>query len=380
MTRRLHLGLAVCAIAALVTGCEHNRIPEWGPETRLTDDGASSVLSYWGGGKCIAIDSEGRLHIVWSDNRNGQYEIFHKYREGEDWTRGRAISSSSGLDPSIAAGPSGRLLAGWYWFGYDVFFSEYDGEEWGKAMEPSDCTDENAVYPSVVYDGMDGRHMVWSQGWPADRIVYRRLEQEMQNPCSVVVRSTGHARFPCLVADDGGRIHMCWQDDRDGNTEIYYLRLDAAGCTLPERLTDDPDTSYLPCLGISAVGGLHLVWHDDRDGNNEVYYMYHDGLGWQDAVRLSPADGYGSGTPKIAVDSDDRAYVVWTDYRHGQTEIYFRESGPGGVEWYEEQRLSHDPSESIYPSVAVGGNGAVHVIWQDDRDLNKEIYYRQRRP
>ena len=81
-----------------------------------------------------------------------------------------------------------------------------------------------------------------------------------------------HAWYPSL-AWTGSEYGVSWRDDRNGNDEIYFARLNDTGTKLiPElRLTDDPGGSILPALVWN--GERHaVVWQDDRDGNTEIYF------------------------------------------------------------------------------------------------------------
>ena len=72
-------------------------------------------------------------------------------------------------------------------------------------------------------------------------------------------------------------MHVVWHDDRDGNDEIYYkLSLDGGvswGSDI--RLTSDPGLSYSPSVAVSSsphTADVHVVWEDNGDGNFEIYY------------------------------------------------------------------------------------------------------------
>src|SRR4030095_10519937 len=75
------------------------------------------------------------------------------------------------------------------------------------------------------------------------------------------------------IAASGDVLHVTWSDNRDGNNEIYYKRSTNAGVSwgTDTRLTVNSWNSALPCIAVS--GGIVLVsWNEDRDGNKEIYY------------------------------------------------------------------------------------------------------------
>ncbi|TES94445.1 MAG: T9SS type A sorting domain-containing protein [Candidatus Cloacimonadota bacterium] len=72
----------------------------------------------------------------------------------------------------------------------------------------------------------------------------------------------------------------------------------------------------------------------------------------------------------------DTVHVVWCDKRDGNSETYYKRSTDGGTVWETDTRLTDDPGNSEYSTIAVSGS-KVHVVWEDDRDGNLEIYYKR---
>ncbi|MEO7292522.1 MAG: T9SS type A sorting domain-containing protein, partial [Ginsengibacter sp.] len=70
------------------------------------------------------------------------------------------------------------------------------------------------------------------------------------------------------------------------------------------------------------------------------------------------------------------AHVVWQDNRNGNYEIYYKRSIDGGISWGTDTRLTSNTAFSYSPSVSVSAS-VVHVVWTDERDNNAEIYYKR---
>jgi len=147
------------------------------------------------------------------------------------------------------------------------------------------------------------------------------------------------------------------------------------------RLTVNPETSFtIPDNAdrcIAATGSVvHVVWMDTRDGNREIYYKRttDNGSSWGPDTRLTndPAE---QSFASVAVSGSD-VHVVWRDNRDSYWENYYKRSTDGGSTWDADTRLTDAPGGSGIPSVAAAGN-SVHVVWYDDRDGNLEIYYKQ---
>ena len=146
------------------------------------------------------------------------------------------------------------------------------------------------------------------------------------------------------------------------------------------RLTNDSADSYTSFNNarcIAADGNaVHVVWTDFRDGNYEIYYKRstNTGISWGADTRLTNNTAY-SEDPSLSV-SGSVVHVVWEDTRDGNSEIYYKRSTDGGSNWGPDARLTNDPLESKLPCVSVSGS-IVHVVWNDYRDVNYEIYYKR---
>ncbi len=101
---------------------------------------------------------------------------------------------------------------------------------------------------------------------------------------------------------------------------------------------------------------------------------------WQGDTRLTnnPA---GSFTPynnaRAVASSGNLVHIVWQDYRDGESEIYYKRSTDEGLSWGVDTRITNNFGESNYPSIAISGS-TLHVAWWDTRiTSNSEIYYKR---
>lgn len=125
---------------------------------------------------------------------------------------------------------------------------------------------------------------------------------------------------------------------------------------------------------------VHITWGDIRDGDREIYYKRSTdgGTTWGADIRLTNTISYSEG-PSIAV-SDSHVHVVWQDYRDGNYEIYSKHSTDGGITWGNDIRQTKNINTSLSPCIASSGL-LVHIVWHDERDYNypykSEIYYKR---
>jgi len=75
------------------------------------------------------------------------------------------------------------------------------------------------------------------------------------------------------VGDDPNYGYAVWQDSRDGNSEIYVSRAYGNTAFTDERVTEDASSSANPDIATynPVPGEWWVVWQDNRDGNWEIY-------------------------------------------------------------------------------------------------------------
>jgi len=278
---------------------------------------------------------------------------------------------------------------------------------------------------SIAASG-DYVHIVWSEarnGISTDEIYYKRsrdggISWEAE---SRLTNAPGYSWNPVLSVT-GQVVHIIWEDNREGNSEIYYMRSTDGGTSWGNemKLTNNSAVSQYPSLSVSGLN-ISIVWEDTRNGSDgEIYYIHSTdgGVSWSPDSRLtnnpagssSPAvcvagsnvhvvwkgnnvinykrstDGGVSWSPEIPITnsisnhpsasiSGSLVHLTWEDFRNGNNEIYYTRSTNEGISWEADSRLTNDPALSLLPNITVSGI-AVHVVWIDRRDGNSEIYHK----
>jgi hypothetical protein len=364
----------------LITGVTQS---QWQPDFQLTNNTAHSYTSYnnaW----CIA-PSGSDVHVVWYDDRDGNYEIYYKRSSdaGVSWgtdTRLTNNTSASGY-PSVAVSGSAVHVV---WRderdgNYEIYYkrSITAGLVWTSDIRLTNNASWSS-YPSITINA-SVLHVVWQDNRDGNYEIYYKRSNDGGVNWGSDTRLTFNAndsRFPSSAVNISA-VHTVWHDNRDGNWEIYYKRSNDGGINwgADTRLTNNTAESYYPSVAVSGLV-VHVVWHDTRDGNEEIYYKRSTdgGVNWGSDQRLTN-NTYGSGNPSISV-SGSLVHVVWYDYRDGNYEIYYKRSTDGGVNWGSDTRLTNNSAESLYPSAAVYGTN-VYVVWYDSRTGNYEIYYKR---
>ena len=169
-------------------------------------------------------------------------------------------------------------------------------------------------------------------------------------------------------------VHVAWADRRSGRDNIYYRKSSDGGTTwsAETKISNGPADSNFPSLSVSG-SIVHLVWTDNRFEVEEVFYCQSQdsGQNWGTARRLTMNIGNSVNASVTSYIND--VHIVWQDNRHGNEEIYYKRSTDGGQSWEADKRMTNNPQISEAPSAMVVGK-TVLIVWSDQKDGNAEIY------
>ncbi len=355
---------------------------QWQPDLRLTNDSYGSYTAY-NNARSIAADGD-ILHVVWSDERDTVTEIYYKRSTdgGLSWGADVRLTNNTSIsvNPSVAVLGSNVHIVWQDGRDGEIYYKQSTdaGSTWGADIRLTNNSSPSS-FPSISVTAAV-LHVVWSDDRNGNigEIYYKRSTDGGLNWESDLRLTNDPAvsNFPSVAAY-GTIVHVIWHDERDGNTEIYYKRSADNGSTweTDTRLTNNVGSSINPSVTVSGTI-VHAVWYDDRDGNSEIYYIRSSdaGLSWGADTRMTnnPALSY---NPSISA-SDSNVSITWVDIRDGNKEIYYKHSPDWGLNWTPDMRLTNDQFDSYLESVCAWDQ-AVNVVWVDTRDGNAEIYFKR---
>ncbi len=330
----------------------------WGPEIML------------GKGANPAIATSGRrVRVVWGDRREGQAEVYTRGSDdfGATWKEESRISElpyESWVATVEIVGE--RAYVGFVDYG-DANEEEYlrrslDG---GATWEPVQRLTRNAAdswAPSMAVQG-ETLHLAWF-----DRRDSGVTEGDVEAALGEALALVGLPASPPPPRDPA----------------IYYLpafterleeKMHAVQAAAPAWIQHGGDPARLEAL-LRHFHDLLETWTTSW----EIYYKRSQdgGATWGPDIRLTRAPGL-SLRPSLAVSGPD-VYVVWGDGRDGTIQVYAKRSTDGGTTWGPDKRLTRtfgNPlGDVLRPAVAAAG-GSIYVIWTDRRDGNAEIYFKR---
>ncbi len=301
------------------------------PEVRVlsTRDGVSwaslphpSLTGNWSDRASLAIDSLGRLHLVWTEPVGGNRQVFYsRYQDGA-WTPMARLSNSTGY----------------------------------------------AGYPAIAVDAQDAAHVVW-YGFDGTvyQIYYRRLGPAAWTPEEPLTHESVDATNPSIALGPGGDVYVAWfrQNRNATYDEVAYLHVVGGAVQETEPVSTPGVDSTDPTIAVAPDGAVHVAW-SARVGNVDRIEDTSRAPGasaWSPVEEVSPGT-VGGQDPSLALDGLGRLHVVWASTSGG---IYAQ--ALNGT-WSVPVLLSSATGNSD-PSVRwsqdynplCGGSAALDVVW-----------------
>lgn len=241
----------------------------------------------------IAVDGN-KLHLVWGDYRDGNYEIYYKNSTdgGSTWSNDKRLTIWSNTDEAphiVANGDTIHVV----WDRYlpstgviEVFYrkSTDGGITWQSEQQLTESDYYHSWPQDLVANGSNLYMVCGDDKDSGIREVYFMKSMDNGNNWGTPIRlsnADGYSSDQASIAVDGENLYVAWKDEKDiypyaGADEIYYINSSDGGNTWasPLRLTYAPNESLQPSITVNN-NNVHVVWIDNRTGDRYEYRTYY---------------------------------------------------------------------------------------------------------
>jgi hypothetical protein len=290
--------------------------------------------------KSLNIDSNGDIHVVWEEEEydtNYYYYVFYKMKpNGGSWTTAEMISSEidNYPNPSSVVDSDGTIHVVWSERsgGVGDIFYRYkpSGGSWSDAEK---VPLEEFIYPwtvTLVVDSDGTVHLAWNDnsnygGSGSDWDIFYKNKPSGGSWSAMEVVSTESSDcsdFPDLEMDSNGDLHIIFFDlnHMSQDTYIKYKSKPSGGSWTSAEIVSLYGNAFVSDLAVESDGTVHVTWEEENieDPNImwDVFYRKKpSGSSWNDAELVSTEGGEYtfSINPNIAVDLDGIVHVGWAD-------------------------------------------------------------------
>jgi len=299
----------------------------WSPTKKLTTDPDEDRMP------SITTTADGNIWVVWSSNRNGNYDIYYKVYDGVSWSPYYNLTT----DPNIDELPSIMQTDGTIWLTWS--------------------TNRTGNF-DIFYKNSTNNGTTWSPDTPLPDPV---AEDD---------------RDPSIVETTDGEIWFVWSR----NNDIYYKIYNGTDWSPDIPLTSDPDILDLyPSIMQASNGKIWVVWDSDRiSDQSDIYYrIYDNSTGWSPDTRVT---FYSTNdlAPSIMQDINGTIWIAWTSNRLSNFDIYYKTDSPPEHDYdVAIFSVTHDPNVTIaspgliiYIEVVLQNQGAKSIFAQVECYVN----------
>ncbi|MEW5760767.1 MAG: hypothetical protein AB1779_08380, partial [Candidatus Thermoplasmatota archaeon] len=317
-------------------------------EKFMTSNVVKGFGSQYHFGPTIAMDSQGSAHVVWD---NGTTETYYSKisNDGVVLVPPTLIASSDACEahqPSIAVGPDDYV--------HIVYAFAPPGPR-GCC-----CPTRDIAYTKLYNDGtiVAGKHNIL-------------VSSDVDYDCA-------HAT---VTVDHNNTVHVSFGSEVGG----WIARLDKYGIKYGASVKVYESPKYSAAsMAVSPDMNLHFAWLDASDSGDTslsgtLYYSKYNNDGtkvYKSNIQITQGKTATS-QPSIAADSKNNVFIFWSDNREGSSKIFYVKLPSEDWERVPDPVvLTNEKSESKNPAVAINAYDNLHVVWDDTRDGNNEIYYK----
>ena len=208
----------------------------------------------------------------------------------------------------------------------------------------------------------------------------------------LALTTSNNQNNPDVGVDQNCNIYVAWNDDRNGNQDIYFSKTNTSGN--PEwgegkkvdTQAESADQTY-PQLVMNASSTFeYVVWQDARNDASDIYAQKFTSSGnsvWANELRInSDATTATQDVPKIQADrmqvaGAENIYFSWHDNRNSNNDVFAQKIDKDGNKLWANDILINTNTTStdqMYPDFALSKDGPLYFVWQDSRLGNFDIF------
>jgi hypothetical protein len=338
--------------------------------TRITNSPGASQTAR-GNGRCVAVDAQGTTHLVWEDQRDGNFEIYYASFAGTRSPEIRITATAENSNFPCVACEGDKVYILWQEKVKGTSQIFYVCLAGGKEIARKQLSDApiGAECPATAVGPDRTLHVAWHQGVGAmTTIHYGRVVNHVLESHTPICTQHPAAFRPDIACDAAGRILIAWYEGADVKSRFWD------GTAWQDELLVAHDTRQSWRLSVTSLseGKWVLAWFDQAPKTTDVWAAFFDGKAWsgQTRVNLGQTGFY----PATASYGPGRALVVWEDQDKPKGEYLLMMRCFDGRAWGTPTEIARGRAMSRYASLAPSGD-LMHVVWFGMASGDNEIYH-----
>lgn len=312
---------------------------------------------------------------AWYDTRHGHGEIYARTLNGDGAPAGPELRLTNGTNEAYEADVATRgdtVLVAWYeqqrarTYRAMVGAWSKDGQErWRRQL--SILSGKNALVRVRGADVFCAWLELSPTGIPVVKAQWLDVAGHPRNDAMTVAPAGGTTWNLNAALDDRGVAWVVFDATAGTRTdEVFLVRVDKSDATTVRLTADDGKRSKYPDLTLQGNRAA-LTWQDEKDGNEEVYLLMapvETLRGPVDARSTRVTRTPGASIGAYSAWNGDRLGLAWCDDTPGQHEIYLEVFVEDGRAVAPARRLTDNTTQSMIPAIQPAGQGFA-LVWNE---------------
>jgi len=292
----------------------------------------------------VAVSDNDQVYVLWQDNTRGNWDLCGSVSvDGTTWSGVARVTDSNDneVSPAIGVdhGSTPRVYVAWQddrAGNADVYVAFSDNGFIGQTFTQVTNNAAAQTDPAITIGADNAVYVVWTDTRGGSADLYGASSANGFGSNVPFVNASGNQTDPSLAVEPTGSVlHLVWVDDRGGDQDIYYASTDGMPSSPLEgvNLIDDTSSADQSCPAIRTAMteggdlGIYAFWLDARVvGTSTDTDLYFADLG-EGCSRTNVLVGDGQtnsaqSEPVMGIRPDGHPFVVWTDGRNTQAEVY----------------------------------------------------------
>jgi hypothetical protein len=244
-----------------------------------------------------------------------------------------------------------------------------------------------AQYPHASEDGNGGAFVVYEDlvnqategiNLRAHHVLHDGTIDPAWAPGRAICTATGNQNNAQVAADGAGGFYVVWQDYRGGTSDLYALRVNAAGSAMSGWNANGnlvggiaSKNDLLTSIGVASDHSLYIGWHTVVSGSDYDAYLTHVSTsgsvaaGWPSAgLNLRASSTAVQGNTVLSPLAAGGVVAAWEDAADGTFDIKgAKYSASGALQW--SATFDNAPGNQYVPKIAEDNEGGVFVACEN---------------
>lgn len=206
--------------------------------------------------------------------------------------------------------------------------------------------------------------------WPLAAFALVLSQNARAKDASIIVHPDEETKFPAVAADDEGVVHLTYVAIRPGSTiaDVFHSQSrDGVSWSEEVDVSNGAGPSLDPAIATGSRGEVVIAWAESFGGPPDIFAAVSSDHGktWSKPENVSHSPTHSTG-PALAIASDGSVHLVWSDIGvAARSDIWHSQLSPGATTWSVPENISHTPGSSASTEIACGPNGRIAVTWGD---------------